>query len=411
MYKMRMYIWGTVLFVFLAVSLIPKIFVSKDPIYISCEQSYLRRNIDQKKINEQKFNITTKDADIIISNNKEEGYSQELFYSPFIAMAYINNAYTFQDISNTTNTVRIGNLKPFLNAFLENKTYLELDEKRYTKVFGKDIPIKIAVVDGFEYETKAQFILTLSEKSYLSEEDVKQYCETANKLYDMCKKIDIDDFKTFTSDSENKMYIIICPEYMYKTSQYFCPISLGNSIGLTYYVNYKNDDRDLLNNMVLTNNFMRGILLRRDNFCDRFYKGVFKGSDWTVNYIPYSDIEEIVSHNYDDNIKNASENTQSNNTLKENEIMESSNNDDSIILNTDNAQKKDDNKEENTISQKENTDYSKIIEENRNISENAYENNDEKAFSIILAMSLIFGLLILGGVTIYIIAQRHHYDY
>lgn len=411
MYKMRMYIWGIVLFIFLAVSLIPKIFVSKDPIYIYCEQSYLRRNIDQKKINGQKFNITTKNADIIISNNKEEGYSQELFYSPFIAMAYKDNAYTFQDISNTMYTVRAENLKPFFNAFLENKTYIEFDEKRYNRVFDKDTPIKIAIVDGFEDETKSQFILTLSEKNYLSEDDIKQYSETANKLYDMCEKIDIDNFETFTSDLENKMYIIICPEYMYKSAEYFCPISLGNSIGLTYYVNYKNDERDLLNNIVLTNDFMIDTLLRRDNFCDRFYKGIFRGSDWTINYIPYSDIEEIVSRNYDDNIKDISENTQSNNALKENEIMESSSKDDSIILNTDDVQEENDNKKENSISQKENADYSKIVEENRSISENAYENNDEEAFSNILTISLIFGLLIFGGITLYIIVQKHHYDY
>ena len=68
-------------------------------------------------------------------------------------------------------------------------------------------------------------------------------------------------------------------------------------------------------------------------------------------------------------------------------------------------------KKENAISQKENADYSKIVEENRSISENAYENNDEEAFSNILTISLIFGLLIFGGITLYIIVQKHHYEY
>lgn len=157
---------------------------------------------------------------------------------------------------------------------------------------------------------------------------------------------------------------------------------------------------------------MKKSLLRRDNYNGHYYSGIFSNSDWTITTIPVSlelknkilentTIKEksILTENiYQDiEVKNTEQKTKPSaidNSLKEeytNNESTNKNNEVKEISKSETTEEAIDNNEEKQI------DFQKIIDENRKIDENAYEENDEENLGpfvlyIILAV-LIIGLI------------------
>lgn len=423
MYKMRIYIWGVILFLFIAINLISKIPKENEPITINSEVQYLRRNIDQKKVAGKKLYVVSKNAEINITTEPIDNYNYELFYSPFVAIVDNNCCSAFSDISNTLTVVRAGDFKTYFNAALEDKTYIELYPDKYSNIFNEEDKVKIAVIEGYELETKAQFLITFAGTTNITDDDIKEYMPKVNKLYEMAEKININDIRNFADNEENNIYIIIAPEYISSSTYGRSIISLGTAIRINYYVNYvqNREDVDLLNDIILQDKFMKKSLLRRDNYNGHYYSGIFSNSDWTITTIPVSlelknkilentTIKEksILTENiYQDiEVENTEQKTESsviNNSLKE----EYSNNESTNKNNeVEEISKSETTKEAIANNEEKQIDSQKIIDENRKIDENAYEENDEENLGCtVLYIVLVIFFIGLIGTFLFVLIQ------
>lgn len=401
MYKSRFWLWFLIGAIYLGITFgfpIVKQHIddySKMPktATVTSDDNNIRRGLDERKISRTTLHSASVNADIIVNvgKNKTDGYIQQGFYSPIVAIVTDSNGdQLFTDIGGSNRYVRILNLKEVIGGFLEDKKFSECYTSSSKGDLSSDL-VQLAVDTDYEKEIKTTLLISLSGHTNVTKEDAEKYMPTVNAVWDKAQKLDDVDIILSDTKSVGDLLILTTENKAINNATNLKALSLTNTVFVDYTAEYKEG----LEYIVKDEYFMKHSGLRRDGV-DKYTDGeLFCHSDWTIMGLHNTDIDYSILE-----IKSQTEqNVQS----VINEISDEKNNNNQNNEST--SESVDDNKEEITEENNEEIDNQSgndesenenISEESEQTSESQEKNNDSSGdnfATISLVILFIFCLL------------------
>lgn len=246
---------------------------------LQVENAYIRRNLNEEKIEGITLKNSSGTADIIIKEGESqtEGYLQQEFYSPIVAGIKADHSGSmFESINNN---VKLLNLKEVIYGFLEDKTFNEF----YSYAEGRDghfkkKPVTLCVDEQYENEIKVAMVMALAGKCNVTQEDIDKYIDTVNQVWDKAEKVNAENLIT----SGLKEEILLTAEYKLGIKgANIKPLSLTNTVAVKFTVEYK----EAFEKVVKSNLIMARSSLRRSDTTGYTGCTFFKQVDWTILYM------------------------------------------------------------------------------------------------------------------------------
>lgn len=268
MYRNRIYIWCTVLVIYLLINIIPNVNVSsllieKNKVTIDINADmYIKNALAETRT--ISLEQTNNDADILLYKSKDEktvdGYEKisNVIFSPIVLCVPVDMSKPSDLFYTISDDVNVVNFKNIVNAILEDKTLSELgisSESSYInaeELKNKKIILNIPSEGTFYYdEVINEIYIALNNNEIPTEEEKEQLKPTVDKLLE--KSVECNDINKKIEeerDNEDKNYnIFITPEFNINTNNFgsttgswkYSPVYFEKSTIISYDIFYKND--------------------------------------------------------------------------------------------------------------------------------------------------------------------------
>ena len=299
MYKTRFRLWIFVGIIYVLITVLSPLVITEVEHYnslpkqatVSVKNAQIKKELNEESINSTKLIVqASNNPDIIISegDNEKEGYINQSFYSPLVAI--MKNEYGATDMFETVQSLSTSNikgldLKKLLYCYENDLTYKEGYSTKDTSLKNKKVVLYFD--SNYEKEIKYLLITCLSNHLEITEDDISTYGNRVNNIWNSSEKI--DNVSTFLKEKPVKEFVIITPEYNISADNNASKaMSLGTTVAIDFTVSYKEEFKDIVNN----EKFMSYSGLRNSDYVGSIHKGNLSDADWTVDFFENKNIED-----------------------------------------------------------------------------------------------------------------------